>query len=80
MNKQDLAGIRKELKTDNTMLKVNEIYSVYLKKDEGVVIHSELDYFENFDSEKQDIYLKNFKKIKWLWRSDKITSIKIELI
>jgi len=63
MNKQDLSAIKKELKPDNTMLKVNEIYSVYLKKDEGVVIHSELDYFENFDSEKQEIYLKNFKKI-----------------
>lgn len=63
MNKQDLSGIRKELKIDNTMLKVNEIYSVYLKKEDGVVIHSELDYFESFDSEKQDIYLKNFKRI-----------------
>ncbi|MBC8061249.1 MAG: DUF4317 family protein [Clostridiaceae bacterium] len=63
MNKQDLAAIRKEIKIENNMLKVNEIYSVYLKKDDGVVIHSELDYFENFDSEKQEIYLKNFKKI-----------------
>jgi len=63
MNKQDLLAIRKELKIDNNMIKVNEIYSVYLKKDEGVVIHSELDYFENFDSEKQEIYLKNFKRI-----------------
>ena len=31
MNKQDLSAIKKELKPDNTMLKVNEIYSVYLK-------------------------------------------------
>jgi hypothetical protein len=63
MNKQDLAGIRKELKMDNSMLKVKEIYSVYLKKDNQAVLHSELNHFESFDSEKQDLYFKNFKKI-----------------
>lgn len=63
MNKQDLAGMRKELKMDNSMLKVKEIYSVYLKKDNQVVLHSELNYFDSFDSEKQELYFKNFKKI-----------------
>lgn len=63
MNKQDLAGIRKELKIENTMLNVKEIYNVYLKKDNYEVIHSELNYFDSFDSEKQELYLKNFKKI-----------------
>ena len=63
MNKQDLSAIKKELKIENSMLKVNEIYSVYLKKEDGIVIHSQLDYFDSFDSEKQEIYLKNFKRM-----------------
>ncbi|MHC1682750.1 MAG: DUF4317 family protein [Clostridiaceae bacterium] len=63
MNKQDLAGIKKEFKLDNTMLSVKEIYNVYLKKDNLSIIHSELEYFESYDSEKQELYLKNFKKI-----------------
>ncbi len=63
MNKQDLAAIKKELKIENTMLKVKEIYSIYLKKDNETIIHSELEYFESFDSEKQELYLNNFKKI-----------------
>lgn len=63
MNKQDLASIRKELKIENTMLNVKEVYSVYLKKDNNEVIHSELNYFDSFDSEKQELYLKNFKRM-----------------
>lgn len=63
MNKQDLAGMRKELKAENTMLNLNEVYCVYLKKDNSEIIHSELSYFDSFDSEKQELYLKNFKKI-----------------
>ncbi|OPJ58178.1 DUF4317 family protein [Clostridium oryzae] len=63
MNKQDLAGIRRELKADNTMLQISDIYSVYLKKDNQEIIHSQFEYFDSMDSEKQELYLKNFKKI-----------------
>lgn len=63
MNKQDIAAIRKELKPDNTMLKVKELYSVYLKKDNQSSIYSEFNFFEAIDSEKQELYIKNFKKL-----------------
>lgn len=63
MNKQDIAEIRKELKVDNTMLQIKEVYSVYLKLDNQSIIHSEFNFFESFDSEKQDLYIKNFKKL-----------------
>ena len=33
MNKKELATIRKEFKLDSGMMKIQEIYSVYLKKD-----------------------------------------------
>ena len=48
MNKKELSDIRKEFKLDNGMIKIEEIYSVYLKKDNvqidfEPVIHSEFD-------------------------------------
>lgn len=63
MNKQDIAGVRKELKVDNTMLQIKEVYSVYLKLDNQSEIHSEFNFFESFDSEKQELYIKNYKKL-----------------
>lgn len=63
MNKFDIAGIRKELKPDNVMLNIKDLYSVYLKKDNKEEPFKELTYFNMMDSEKKDLYLKNFKKV-----------------
>jgi len=68
MNKKELADIRKEFKIDSRMLKIEEIYSVYLKKDNvqidnKPVIHSEFDYFERMDMDKKELFLCNFKKV-----------------
>ncbi|MDP4177178.1 MAG: DUF4317 family protein [Bacillota bacterium] len=63
MNKQDIASIRKELKVDNTMLQIKEVYSVYFKMDNQSEIFSEFNFFESFDSEKQELYIKNYKKL-----------------
>ncbi len=63
MNKKDLADIRKEFKLGAYMLPIKEVYSVYLKKDNGEIITRELNHFEMMDIEKQELYLENFKKI-----------------
>jgi Domain of unknown function (DUF4317) len=68
MNKKELADIRKEFKLDSGMMKIQEIYSVYLKKDNvqidyEPVIHSEFDYFDRMDMDKKDLFLGNFKKV-----------------
>ena len=63
MNKKDLSDIRKEFKLGSYMLKIKEIYSVYLKKDNGEVITGELEYFEMMEVEKRELYLNNFKKV-----------------
>lgn len=68
MNKKELADIRKEFKLDSSMMKIQEIYSVYLKKDNvqidyEPVIHSEFDYFDRMDMDKKDLFLGNFKKV-----------------
>jgi len=68
MNKKELADIRKEFKLDSGMMKIQEIYSVYLKKDNvqidyEAVIHSEFDYFDRMDMDKKELFLGNFKKV-----------------
>ncbi|AKA68526.1 DUF4317 family protein [Clostridium scatologenes] len=63
MNKRDLADIRKEFKLGAYMLPIKEVYSVYLKKDNGEIIAKELNIFERMDTEKEELYLENFKKI-----------------
>ncbi|MCB2292238.1 DUF4317 domain-containing protein [Clostridium algoriphilum] len=68
MNKKELANIRKEFKLDSSMMKIQEIYSVYLKKDNvkidyEPVIHSEFDYFDRMDMDKKELFLGNFKKV-----------------
>jgi len=68
MNKKELTDIRKEFKLDSGMMKIQEIYSVYLKKDNvqidyEPVIHSEFDFFDRMDMDKKELFLGNFKKV-----------------
>ncbi|WP_058953182.1 DUF4317 family protein [Clostridium tyrobutyricum] len=63
MNKKDLSDIRKEFKLDSYALPVKEVYSVYLKKDNGQIITKELTPFEMMDVESRQLYLNNFKKV-----------------
>jgi hypothetical protein len=63
MNKNDVASIRKEFKLDNTKLKLGDVVSIYVKGDSKQIIGTEKEYFEGMDSEKQELYIKNFKKL-----------------
>ena len=63
MNKKELAAFKKEFKLDSYKLKLKELYCIYLKKDNLSVIHTEKTYFEVLDTETQELYLNNFKKL-----------------
>jgi hypothetical protein len=63
MNKKDLNKMKKELKLDSVMLSLKEMYNVYIKKDSNSVLYSNLSYFQAADTEAQELYLNNFKKI-----------------
>ena len=63
MKKKDLADIRKEFKLDSYALNIKEVYSVYLKKDNGEIIIKELNQFERMNTEKAELYIENFKKV-----------------
>ena len=63
MNKEDIASIRKELKVNNSQLKIQEICSYYIKQDSKDILCSEELYFDMMEEERKELYLKNFKKV-----------------
>ncbi|MCM0648971.1 DUF4317 domain-containing protein [Clostridium swellfunianum] len=63
MNKKELNRMKKEFKLDSVMLNFKEIYNVYIKKDSNSVLYSNLSYFPMIDTEAQELYLNNFKKM-----------------
>ncbi|MDR3540286.1 MAG: DUF4317 domain-containing protein [Desulfosporosinus sp.] len=63
MNKEDISSIRRELKPNNSKLKVQEICSYYIKQESKDILCSEELYFDMMDEERKELYLKNFKKV-----------------
>lgn len=63
MNKKDIAEIRKQFKMDTDLLKIADIYNVYIKQDSSEIYHEESRSFSLLDSEQQELFLANFKKV-----------------
>ena len=63
LNKKDIAAIRKQLKLDNDLLKINDIYNVYIKMESNEIFHEESQLFTMLDREQQELFLTNFKKV-----------------
>ncbi|PFO09621.1 uncharacterized protein DUF4317 [Neobacillus bataviensis] len=63
MNKTDIANIRKQFKLDNYLLKIREIFNVYVKKESGEIYHQISQPFQMLEQEAQELFLTNFKKV-----------------
>jgi Domain of unknown function (DUF4317) len=63
MNKIDIATIRKQFKLDNDLMKIREIFNVYVKKESGEIYHHVSQPFQMLELEAQDLFLTNFKKV-----------------
>lgn len=63
MNKKDLSSLRSQFKTDSNYLNLSQLYTVYIKKDNLNIIHSELTSLDMKDDAEKEIYLANFKKL-----------------
>lgn len=63
MNKKEINKMKKEFKLNSSVLNIKEIYNVYVKKDNNAIIFSDLNYFNMLDTEAQELYFTNFKKI-----------------
>ncbi|NYF25699.1 DUF4317 domain-containing protein [Sporosarcina sp. JAI121] len=63
MNKKDIAEIRKQFKLDTDLLKITDIYKVYIKQESSEFYHEEGQPFSLLDREQQELFLTNFKKV-----------------
>ena len=63
MNKKDIANIRKQFKLDNDLMKIREIFNVYVKKESGEIYHHISQPFQMLEQEAQELFLQNFKKV-----------------
>ncbi|WNS76267.1 DUF4317 domain-containing protein [Bacillus sp. DTU_2020_1000418_1_SI_GHA_SEK_038] len=63
MNKKDVANIRKQFKLNNDLLKIGDIFNVYIRKESSEIYHEESHPFPMLDQEQQELFLTNFKKV-----------------
>lgn len=63
MNKKDFAALRKQFKLDSVYLKLEQLYMVYINKDNLKAVHAELTSPDMKDEDEKEIYLDNFKKL-----------------
>ncbi|MCF6139179.1 DUF4317 domain-containing protein [Pseudalkalibacillus berkeleyi] len=63
MNKKDIAGLRRQLKVDNDLMKISDIFNVYIMKETTDIYHYQSQPFEMLDRDQQELFIKNFKKL-----------------
>lgn len=63
MDKKDIAGIRKQLKVDNDLMKISNIFNVYIMKESTDIYHHQSQPFEMLDRDQQELFMTNFKKV-----------------
>jgi ribosomal protein S4 len=63
LNKKDIADIKKQFKVNNDLLKINDIFNVYIMKESSDIYHYESTPFEMLEQEQQDLFMANFKKV-----------------
>ena len=60
MNKKDIAEIRKHFKMDTDLLKIADIYNIYIQQESSEIYHEESRSFSLLDREQQELFLANF--------------------
>ena len=63
MNKKDIASFRRQLKVENDLMKIDEIFNVYIMKESSEIYHEESTPFEMLEKEQQELFMNNFKKV-----------------
>jgi hypothetical protein len=78
MNKKDIAQVRKQFKKDNDLLKISSIFNVYIMKESSDIYHHQSQPFEMLDSEQQELFLNNFKKLLGGSLDEKLFELKFQ--
>ncbi|SDM12709.1 DUF4317 domain-containing protein [Sediminibacillus halophilus] len=78
MNKKDVAAIRKQFKVDNDLLKVSDIFNVYIMKESSEIYHHQSQPFEMLEQDQQELFMNNFKKLLTGQLDEKLFELKFE--
>ncbi|WLD93795.1 DUF4317 domain-containing protein [Alkalihalobacillus sp. AL-G] len=78
MNKKDIAGIRRQLKVDNDLLKISDIFNVYIMKETTDIYHHQSQPFEMLDKDQQELFINNFKKLLTGQLNEKLFELKFK--
>lgn len=63
MNQKAIADFRKRFKLDTDLLKIMDIYNVYIRQENNEIYHEVSQPFPLLDREQQELFLANFKKV-----------------
>lgn len=78
MDKKDIAAIRRQLKVDNDLLKIQNIFNVYIMKETTEIYHHQSQPFELLEREQQELFMNNFKKLLTGKLDEKLFELKFQ--
>lgn len=78
MNKKDIANIRKQFKPHNDLMKLKDIFNVYIMKGTSEIFHHESQPFLMLEQEQQELFHSNFKKVLTGQLDEKLFELKFQ--
>ncbi len=78
LNKKDIANIRKQFKINNDLLKINDIFNVYIMKESSEIYHHQSVPFDLLEEEQKDLFMANFKKVLTGQLDEKLFELKFQ--
>ncbi|MGV2620727.1 UNVERIFIED_CONTAM: DUF4317 domain-containing protein [Halobacillus marinus] len=78
MDKKDIAGIRRQLKVENDLLKISDIFNVYIMKESTDIYHYQSQPFDLLDQDQQELFMNNFKKLLTGQLDEKLFELKFQ--
>jgi len=63
LNKKEIAHFRRQLKINNDLLTITEIFNVYIMKESSDIYHQQSMPFDLLEEEQKELFMGNFKKV-----------------
>lgn len=78
LNKKDIANFRRQLKLNNDLLTMKDIFHVYVMKESSDIYHWESTPFGMLEQEQQELFIDGFKKVLTGQLDEKLFEIKFQ--